>query len=84
MPWYNVKPSDILYPSVSITNKFKNGLLIREVLDDILDGSLYVKDIPMIEVKLVTVKTFSLILTFLIMIRERPQARFLHVLILYR
>ncbi|CAC5361663.1 unnamed protein product [Mytilus coruscus] len=59
MPCYNVKPSEILYSQVSIANKFKNGRLIGEVLDDILDGSLSVQDIPMIQVKLIDGKYVS-------------------------
>lgn len=59
MPCYNVKPSEILYSQVSIANKFKNGRLIGEVLDDILDGILSVQDIPMIQVKLIDGKYVS-------------------------
>ncbi|VDH90597.1 Hypothetical predicted protein [Mytilus galloprovincialis] len=59
MPCYNVKPSEILYSQVSIANKFKNGRLIGEVLDDILEGITSVGDIPMIEVKLIDGKYVS-------------------------
>ncbi|XP_052069380.1 uncharacterized protein LOC127708521 [Mytilus californianus] len=59
MTCYNVKPSEVLFSQVSIANKFKDGRLIGEVRDDIYDGIMSVKDLPMIEVKLIDGKYVS-------------------------
>lgn len=48
-----LRPSEILYSQNTISNKFKNGLLIGEVLDDILNGKMQHNDLPRIEVALI-------------------------------
>ena len=51
MPYFTVKPSEVLYSQDSIGNKFKNGDRIGDVLDDILEGNMSVKSLPKIKVK---------------------------------
>lgn len=45
-----VSPSDIYYSQTSISNKFRNGHQIGEVLDDILDGRISHHSLPAINV----------------------------------
>lgn len=47
----NLKPSDIMYSQKSIGNKFKNGIQIGDVLDDIMEDKLSISKLPTIKVK---------------------------------
>ncbi|XP_063447547.1 uncharacterized protein LOC134727089 [Mytilus trossulus] len=59
MPFYSLKPSNVLYSQDSIASKFRSGRLIGEIRDDILDGIISVKDLPRIKVKLIDGKYVS-------------------------
>lgn len=50
MPSLSLKPSEILYSQSSIADKFRNGLQIGEVLDDIMEDRLSISRLPTIEV----------------------------------
>ena len=54
-----LRPSDIRYTQSSISNRFTNGGLIGELLDDIVVGRYFLTSIKRIEVKLVEGLWFS-------------------------
>ncbi|KAL4230017.1 hypothetical protein ACF0H5_010404 [Mactra antiquata] len=54
-----LRPSKIRYSQDSISNRFCDGELIGEVLDDLCDKRIRKRDIPMIEVALVNGKWYT-------------------------
>ncbi|XP_065053315.1 uncharacterized protein LOC135682375 [Rhopilema esculentum] len=50
--WYQVilKPLDVKFTSSKVSSKFKNGRLLNDLLDDLLEGRKLIKDSPFLEV----------------------------------
>jgi len=45
-----LRPCDVKFTCKQISTKFKNGCLLQALLDDLLEGKKFVKEVPVLEV----------------------------------